>query len=256
MDVRVLAQPKSTDVTVRDIGTSSTLGVAMSHSIQSVPIFPTAIQHLVSPELDCAQITRIVYLLREKGHTFASPHSGVHQTTGNIMAIDHPAIRTMNRVFLEMVQSSTGQPVVPLSMRGWANISPPNDPTVGSHPHGHLPFHFSGVFYPKTPRFVNGDEGRLVLVDPREVFAGSTYATLIPEPGMMVTFPSWLRHTVNPFRGEPGSDTDRISVSMNVIIGPPPDSANMLPPHRVRNEYDPEHGRRQRVLPEDPDFSY
>jgi Putative 2OG-Fe(II) oxygenase len=35
-----------------------------------------------------------------------------------------------------------------------------------------------------------------------------------PEPGMIVIFPSWMYHFVNPFHG----DGERISVAFNVAV--------------------------------------
>jgi hypothetical protein len=222
--------------------------------INAAPIFPTVVHHAQPPGLDCQTINRIVYHLREAGHTFSNPGSQVHQTTGNIMAIDHPAIVAMNNAFFEMVRQATNAPVLPILYRGWANISPPNDATVGSHPHGHLPFHYSAVFYPKTPKFIHPEEGRLLFVDSREVYAGTQYVGVIPENGMMVLFPSWLRHTVNPFRGTPGEDFDRISISMNVILGTAPDHPQMLPPHRVRARVDPQRRMQFEIDPQQAPF--
>ena len=42
--------------------------------------------------------------------------------------------------------------------------------------------------------------------------------TIDPEPGLMLMFPSWLRHAVHPFMGK----GERITVAFNLAVGEPP----------------------------------
>ena len=39
--------------------------------------------------------------------------------------------------------------------------------------------------------------------------------TLLPEPGLMLLFPSWLRHSVLPYYGE----SSRITIAFNIRVG-------------------------------------
>ncbi|MDX1575010.1 MAG: putative 2OG-Fe(II) oxygenase, partial [Kiloniellales bacterium] len=39
--------------------------------------------------------------------------------------------------------------------------------------------------------------------------------TLMPEPGLMLMFPSWLRHAVLPYYGE----SSRITIAFNIRVG-------------------------------------
>jgi uncharacterized protein (TIGR02466 family) len=100
----------------------------------------------------------------------------------------------------------------------WANI---NDRGSFNVPHLHASSCFSGVYY------VKGDEksGSLkfrnpnlpleyaVLKDDIETPNGFNSGSwkIIPEPGKLVIFPSWLLHYVEPSQ----SDEDRISISFN-----------------------------------------
>ena len=60
--------------------------------------------------------------------------------------------------------------------------------------------------------------GRLVFVDPRDAAAGHVlsdrYASIQPQPGTLVLFPSWIAHFVEP---HPGLRT-RLSVSFNIHV--------------------------------------
>jgi hypothetical protein len=53
---------------------------------------------------------------------------------------------------------------------------------------------------------------------------------LPPQEGMMVLFPSWLKHSVIPLRT---ATEDRISISLNAIIGPLTEAENYAP-HRAK----------------------
>jgi hypothetical protein len=86
------------------------------------------------------------------------------------------------------------------------------------------------VYYPKVPAALTAPEGNIVFFDPREQFAGGQPVQLPPQEGMMVLFPSWLKHSVVPLRH---AKDDRISISLNAIIGALSDADN-YPPHRAK----------------------
>ncbi len=66
----------------------------------------------------------------------------------------------------------------------------------------------------------NGRNGRIELHDPRILsnmsilnsFGFARSFLIDPEPGKMVMFPSWMKHSVHPFYGT----FDRISIACNV----------------------------------------
>lgn len=107
------------------------------------------------------------------------------------------------------------------SMEAWANVSRDgNYNNVHDHPMSHL----SGVYYVSCTGLDQSVPvaGRLELLDPRVAInqmrlKGSVYEgryVIDPVPGLMVFFPSWLKHIVHPYRGA----GERISISYNVTI--------------------------------------
>ena len=110
-------------------------------------------------------------------------------------------------------------------MVAWANIS---RNTNYHRLHNHPGSAWSGTYYVSvgTPAPAHPLSGVLELLDPRPftemvTTPGSPFgqrAVVRPEPGLMVLFPSWLYHFVNPFYGE----GERISIAFNVIAAAGP----------------------------------
>ena len=115
----------------------------------------------------------------------------------------------------------------------WANVNRPGD---ANQLHCHNGSFWSGVYYvdPGGAETEAGG-GELILEDPRFPTAYMTVADLVfrgpdgepvrsqfavrPQAGLLVLFPSWVRHSVQPHRG----DRDRVSVAMNLLLtGAPP----------------------------------
>ena len=109
----------------------------------------------------------------------------------------------------------------------WANVSGPGH---SNQTHCHTGALWSGVYYVDVGG--EGAEGELVLEDPRFP-ANQMYMpglvhrddkgepiraqnAIRPVPGLLVLFPSWLRHSVRPYRGE----GERISVALNLMVIP------------------------------------
>ncbi len=110
----------------------------------------------------------------------------------------------------------------------WANVNSPGD---ANQLHCHPGAFWSGVYYVDAGGADReGNGGELVLEDPRYPMAYSTVPDLVlrtsereamrsqyairPAAGLLVLFPSWLRHSVRPHRG----DRDRISVALNLSL--------------------------------------
>ena len=91
--------------------------------------------------------------------------------------------------------------------------------------HTHPGCVWSGVYYVAVGRNDTNWEhsGAIELDDPRgavEMVAlpGNPFGqrlTIEPEPGLMLMFPSWLRHAVHPFMGK----GERITVAFNLAAG-------------------------------------
>ena len=99
----------------------------------------------------------------------------------------------------------------------WININPPGAyHTLHNHQDGML----SGVFYIDVPeenqgdlQFYRGDDAQYYIPDNLNQYKTitSTMATYPPKPGMLVVFPSWVKHAVKQNR----SKTNRIALSFN-----------------------------------------
>ena len=105
-----------------------------------------------------------------------------------------------------------GRTVDVYQMDGWGVVFGPNDLSA-KIVHDHLPWHLSCVYYVQAPEDLPGDEGSLCFHNPNP-YESKQKMYLKPRPGTIVTFPSYLRHHVNPYT----ADGERISVSMNALV--------------------------------------
>ena len=109
------------------------------------------------------------------------------------------------------------------SCEAWANVSGSGHFNM---PHVHSATFWSAVYYVNVG---DGDGGELVLHDPRMPglnmyaphlrFRGTgpdVTAKIEPTPGLLVLFPGWLSHSVEPWQGT----GNRISVAMNIRAAP------------------------------------
>jgi uncharacterized protein (TIGR02466 family) len=102
----------------------------------------------------------------------------------------------------------------------WANI---NDRGSFNVPHLHAFSCFSGVYYVKgneksgSLKFKNPNLPLEYAIHNNDIETPNGFNSgswkIIPEPGKLVIFPSWLLHYVEPSQ----SDEDRISISFNSI---------------------------------------
>ena len=106
------------------------------------------------------------------------------------------------------------------STDAWANVSRGGDFNM---PHVHGATFWSAVYYVRC----DGSGGELVLHDPRmpglqmhapgirfRGIGAESEAAFTPKAGLMVLFPGWLAHSVEPWQGE----GQRISVAMNIRV--------------------------------------
>jgi len=105
------------------------------------------------------------------------------------------------------------------TIEAWANVSGPG---AFNMPHVHGGTYWAAVYY---VRVGDGDGGQLVLHDPRmpglrmhapglrfRNMGPELKAEIKPSEGLMVLFPGWLSHSVEPWQGS----GERISVAMNI----------------------------------------
>ena len=132
-----------------------------------------------------------------------------------------PAKTIVDRAIELANAHTTGQSGSPPAWRvdSWANVSRSGNFNM---PHVHGGSFWSAVYYVRAGE---GEGGQLVLHDPRMpalrmhapgvMFkdTGPELRVMIqPKSGMMVLFPAWLSHSVEPWEGE----GQRISVAMNI----------------------------------------
>jgi uncharacterized protein (TIGR02466 family) len=101
---------------------------------------------------------------------------------------------------------------------GWANLNGPGDYNTI---HGHPTSQWSGVYYASVGELdaARPLSGVIEFQDPRgapqaQPFPGFDLGhklRLVPEPGLLLVFPSWLLHMVHPFHGQ----GERISIAFN-----------------------------------------
>ena len=99
----------------------------------------------------------------------------------------------------------------------WINVNKKNDWNV-IHSHGQ--YTLSGTYYVKVPK----DSGQIVFRDPRPAamtnnfmvnrFDKGEFRKIKPIEGLLILFPSYLEHFVEPSN----ADEDRISISFDVIV--------------------------------------
>jgi len=110
--------------------------------------------------------------------------------------------------------------------QGWINI---NGRGAFNTPHDHAGFQWSGCYYAAVPENAQGRSGQIEFLDPRGGLSGNTlpgsraYATkfqIKPRAGLLLTFPSYLRHWVYPNQ----EDAERVSISFNakIVVRPQP----------------------------------
>ncbi len=176
--------------------------------------------------LNRALITHITALRDADGAPGPVSRSGVGgwRTGDDFLDDPGPAVRDLRALaeaaVLEML--ATAKPGAAegriTRLYGWANLNRPGDyNTIHSHPTSQ----WSGVYYasvgendPSRPL-----SGVIEFQDPRgapqaQPFPGFDFGRklrLVPEPGLLLLFPSWLLHMVHPFHGA----GERISIAFN-----------------------------------------
>ena len=109
------------------------------------------------------------------------------------------------------------------SIEAWANVSASG---ASNRAHIHGASYWSAVYYVAVGA---GEGGELLLHDPRmpalrmhaphlrfKDTGPEIFASIKPKPGLMILFPAWLSHSVQPWAGE----ESRISIAMNIRATP------------------------------------
>jgi len=149
----------------------------------------------------------------------------------NLMTHEHPATQWLkecaNKTVIDYLHRQGLNYPVSWSLHGWANINRLGDyHDLHNHPHSYL----SGTYYVAIPAGKTKvgsrndlSPGAISFYDPRPqanmtAIRGdaqiSPQYTILPKPGMILMWPSFLHHLVHPNL----SQQKRISISFNVVL--------------------------------------
>lgn len=111
------------------------------------------------------------------------------------------------------------KPEIKVKMEFWVNVNNYGDYNIIHNHSPHEGTFLSGVFYVKTP----SNSGRIRFYDPRSFIVdapdmryyndSSSFYYYNPEPNLLILFPGWLYHDVEPSK----SHEERISIAFNLI---------------------------------------
>ncbi len=192
---------------------------ASCHTLFPTPLF---VFNLHNYEELNQQLLDLIYRLKQfdSGHT-ASNVLGWH-SKGNLFELDDikPFKELVDEAIATVAQAMGYGNVRIMPANCWANVNPKY---ASNKIHDHANCLFSGVYYVKTPQ----ECGNLMFYDPRSArtfyrpsvsnfTAFTADAVAHPaEAGLLLIFPSWLRHGVDPNL----SDEERVSISFNYVFG-------------------------------------
>lgn len=157
---------------------------------------------------------------------------GGWQSEDNLQSLELPAVQHLLRMVTKVVNSATAiyvpggliEATLAWRVNAWVNINPSG---ASNAVHGHAGAFWSAVYYVDDGGAGSKDGGELYFHDPRGLLPAmhdpllrfridgcltAGYSEKItPAPGLLVVFPSWLLHSVDPFRGP----RPRVSVAFN-----------------------------------------
>ena len=192
-------------------------------------LFPTVVHETFVDQFKTYQDDLVKFVLEEK----KKDPAGVKKTNfgGWQSEWKEPTEDIFTRIIVETISTYFSENSIykdmSIKLSGWwININPPG---ALNNMHHHAGSDLAGVFWIKTSK----DCGNLVFDNPQAFnvmglmksysdeyinhYNNVTDYYFIPQEGNTIIFPSYLRHRVE----ENQSNTDRISVSFNIVIEPP-----------------------------------
>lgn len=197
---------------------------------QIVPLFATPIFRATCPDWQQVNLNLRRLILEHEKNDPGERHSNVGgwHSKPDLLMWSAAEIATLKSWMVHAVKAMTkatsgasGEVSGKLELHAWANVSRRGAYNkIHSHPgHG-----WSGTYYVDLGHNDPGasDSGLIEFIDPRVgadmvEIPGAPFGRkyrITPEPGMLLLFPAWLQHYVNPFAG----DGERISIAFNVNI--------------------------------------
>jgi uncharacterized protein (TIGR02466 family) len=205
------------------------LDVGLTPELSLVFTTPLYMRRVQDCEALNAGLARLILAWRGQTQGTALSNVGGWQSPHSLLSRAEPEIARLRTLVDEAVRAMTGLPALveqrpsPATPRytagGWANVNTDGD---YNQLHVHPRSHWAVVYYVATGTPAPGVpfNGKIELRDPRPGaqfgrVAGFTFGrplTVEPQPGLVLSFPSWVEHWVHPFRGT----GERISIAINV----------------------------------------
>ena len=193
-----------------------------------ISLWPTRLMQRVLPDADKAN--PVLAGLIEKLDAEATDLT-THYRDTDLLQKEHPAVKWLaqciNKTVVDYLKAQGQTYQSSWKLQGWPNINRFGDyHDLHNHPHSYL----SGTYYIQVPTDFESLPGRsdrrpgaITFYDPRPQANMTAIRndpqieaeyTVMPEPGMILLWPSFLHHFVHPNLAH----TARISVSFNVVL--------------------------------------
>jgi uncharacterized protein (TIGR02466 family) len=193
--------------------------------------FPTPIFRHCWPEEESRPVNKAlkaeILARREQASGISMSNVGGWQSEPDLMNWSLPEVAQLSHWINQAFGMVMGRELETIDFKSryviasWANINEYGD---YNRTHIHSNHHWSGVYYVDVgnPSPDVGPNGAIEFLDPRPavgvfdlpgITASGTW-TILPKPGLMLMFPSWLRHTVLPYYGE----SPRITIAFNLRV--------------------------------------
>lgn len=192
---------------------------ASCHSLFPTPLFVFKLNHCDA--LNQGLLEKIYQLKNLDAGVTASNVLGWHSQSNLFQLHELAELKAIiDAAVVQVAQAMNYGHIRIASANCWANVNPKY---ASNKIHDHANCLFSGVYYVQTPP----NCGHLMFYDPRSArtfykpsvqdFTAYTADAIahVPEAGLLLIFPSWLRHGVEPNL----SDEDRVSISFNYVFG-------------------------------------
>lgn len=203
-------------------------------AIQVRKLFSTPVLLAHVEDADAINHALLAHFLPQAAAEQGRRHSnlGGWQSSDNFHTLSLPAAQALCRAVTQVIDSATAlqtphglaEAALDWRINAWVNINPPGSSNAL---HGHPGAYWSAVYYVDDGDAGPDDGGALFFQDPRGVLpamhdpllrfrvegclTAGYIESIRPTPGLLVVFPSWLLHAVDPFHGP----RPRVSVAFN-----------------------------------------
>ena len=213
------------DLRLGDLRPASPVVPPVAAALKPFDLFATRIWQ-AHPPVAAAQIdawVALVIAMREASPRPAGRTNRRGWNSENMRVLEEPGFAALKEIVHAACSLALGEMNVqqPFHLQSWVNM---HDRGGFNFPHVHEGSLLSGSFYLKVPQ----GSGKFVFRDPRPgvvhgyvkgaVPNGYSDIHLAPDTGLLVLFPCWMEHYVEPHN----SDEPRVTIAFNAIAGPAP----------------------------------